>query len=220
MTIVVPDGRALSQLLDREAICDVLRMERFWRDQGDWQSLLSCYTEDARVRTTWFDGSAADFVEASERMAGRGRHSKHLITPTYVRIRGDRALAESLGEIHNRSLFEGVEVDMVQHCRFSSRLRRTGAGWRLASFEGIYQRDTIQPVDPGQRVVLDWDEVRRFRPSYRIWSYALSRLGYEVLQDRLGDDRPAELHVFYRAEEHWLLTGETLQPPRLVTEDA
>ena len=213
MTAAGADGEALARLLDREAIRDLVRMERFWRDHGEWRSLLGCYTDDARVRTTWFDGPAGDFVEASERMAGRGRHSKHLITPTHVRVQGERALAESLGEIHNRSLLDGIEVDMVQHCRFSSRLRRTAAGWRLASFEGIYQRDTIQPVDPGQRVPLDWDEVRRFRPSYRIWSYALSRLGYEVLQDRLGDDRPAELQAFYRAEEHWLLTGETLRPP-------
>src|ERR1700730_12409036 len=213
MSVGSVDERALGELIEREAIFDLLRLERFWRDQGEWDKLADCYTEEAHVRTTWFDGSAADFVEASREMAGRGRLSKHMITPTYLRIRGDRALAESLGEIHNRSTFDGIEVDMIQYCRFFSRLRRTPAGWRLASFEGIYQRDTIQPVDPGQRVPLDWDEVRRFRPSYRIWSYALSRLGYEVLQDRLGDDRPAELQAFYRAEEHWLLTGETLRPP-------
>jgi len=199
--------RALAELLDREAIFDLLRLERFWRDQGEWERLAGCYVEGARVRTTWFDGTAAEFVEASRRMARNGRHSKHLITPTHLRINGDRALAESLGQIHNRSTFDGVEVDMVQHCRFFCRLRRTAAGWRLASFEGIYQRDTIQPVDPGQRLALDWDEVRRHRPSYRIWAYALSREGYDVPEDRVGDDRPDLLRAFYAAEDRWLETG-------------
>ena len=198
------DQTALAELLDRGAICDLLRLERFWRDQGEWQKLADCYMEDARVRTTWFEGTAADFVGSSREMAQRGRHSKHMITPTDVRIRGDRALAESLGEIHNRSTLDGVEVDMVMYCRFFSRLRRTGAGWRLASFEGIYQRDTIQPVNPGDRLALDWEALRRFRPSYRIWSYALSRQGYDVPQDRIGDDRTDLLRSFYQAEERWL----------------
>jgi hypothetical protein len=168
--------RALAELLDREAIFDVLRLERFWRDQGEWERLAHCYVEGARVRTTWFDGTAAEFVEASRRMARNGRHSKHLITPTHLRINGDRALAESLG-------------------------------WRLASFEGIYQRDTIQPVDPGRRLALDWDAVCQHRPSYRIWAYALSREGYDVPQDRVGDDRPDLLRAFYAAEDRWLETG-------------
>ena len=198
------DEMALAELLDRAAICDLLRLERFWRDQGEWQRLADCYEEDARVRTTWFDGTAADFVAASREMAERGRHSKHMITPTDLRLKGDRALAESLGEIHNRSTIDDVEVDMVMYCRFFSRLRRTPAGWRLASFEGIYQRDTIQPVNPGDRLALDRDALRRFRPAYRVWSYALSRQGYDVPQDRLGDDRQDLLRSFYQAEARWL----------------
>ena len=203
----IGDG-ALTELLEREAISNLLRLERFWRDQGEWEKLAGCYTEDARVRTTWFDGTAVEFVAASKEMARRGRRSKHMITPTFLRIKDDRGLAESLGEIHNRSTFDGVEVDMVQYCRFFSRLRRTPAGWRLASFEGIYQRDTIQPVNPGDRLALDWEELSRFRPPYRIWSYALSRQGYEVPQDRIADDRPDLVRDFYAAQERWLETGE------------
>jgi hypothetical protein len=208
MSVESVDQSALAELLERAEIFDLLRLERFWRDQGEWEKLADCYTEDARVRTTWFDGTAAEFVEASRKMAERGRHSKHMITPTYLRIREDRALAESLGEIHNRSTLDGVEVDMIQYCRFFSRLRRSRAGWRLASFEGIYQRDTIHPVNPGEQLTLDWDALSAFRPSYRIWSYALSRQGYEVPQDRVADDRRDLLESFYAAQERWLEAGQ------------
>src|SRR5207253_5589605 len=45
--------------------------------QGEWQRLADCYGEDARVRTTWFDGTAADFVAASREFffSSRRRHT-------------------------------------------------------------------------------------------------------------------------------------------------
>jgi SnoaL-like domain len=193
---------------DAQEILELVRMERFWRDRCEWDRLADCYTEDSLVRTTWFHGSGREFADASRDMLERGRHSLHLITPTHVRVNGDRALVESLGEIHNRSSIEGVEVDTTMYCRFFSRVRRTEAGWRLASFDGIYHKDVIAPVIPGERVPIDWERIRRLRPSYRVWAYMISLRGYEIGQDELGDDRPDLLDPFYAAAERWLRTGE------------
>lgn len=127
-----------SECSDRQAIFDLVRMERFWRDQAQWEKLAASYTEDSLVRVTWFEGTGREFVEASKVMYERGSRGKHLIFPTHVRIHGDRALIESPAQIHNRFNWDGVELDMMQYCRFFSRLRRTATGWLLASFEGIY----------------------------------------------------------------------------------
>jgi hypothetical protein len=194
-------------MLDREAIFELIRLERFWRDQGQWDRVASAFTDDAIVRTTWFEGTAAEFAEASRVMAVNGRHSKHPIWPITARIVGDRALAESRAEIQNRSDIDGVEVDMIQYCRFCSRAERTPDGWRLASFEAIYQKDTIAPVNPADVVPIDWAEVSAYRPAYRIWAWAMQRRGYTVSQELLGDDRPDLVQAFYAAEEHWLQTG-------------
>jgi SnoaL-like domain len=105
-----------------------------------WDRLAACYTDDSLVRTTWFHGTGREFADASRDMLERGRHSLHLITPTHVRVNGDRALVESLGEIHNRSSIEGVEVDTTMYCRFFSRVRRTDEGWRLVGFDGATPR--------------------------------------------------------------------------------
>ncbi len=191
----------------RQAISELLRLERFWRDRAEWDRLAACYVEDSLVRTTWFHGTGKAFAEASRDMAERGRLSTHLITPTWIRINGDRALAESLMEIHNRSTLEGVEVDTIMYGRFFSRVARTAQGWRLASFDGIYHKDVIAPVNPADKLPIDWAELRRYRASYRIWAYMISRRGYEVTQDELGDDRPEALQEFYRAAERWLETG-------------
>jgi len=207
-TSAATDDRAIAELLDREAVAEAVRLERFYRDTGQWEKLAGAYTEDSRVRTTWFDGTGREFAEASRVMAERGRRSIHPITPVDIRVNGDRALCESHAQIINRSVIEGVEVDMVQYCRFFSRLRRTEAGWRHVSFDGIYGKDTIAPTNPAETLPIDFDELRDLRPSYRVWAYAMRLRGYEVGQEELGDDRPDLLEPFYAAAQRWLETGE------------
>jgi hypothetical protein len=194
--------------LDRLEIVELIRIERYWRDTAQWDRLAAAYTPDSRVRTTWFDGSGPDFAEASRDMAARGRLSRHLITPTYVRVEGDRGLVDSYGEIHNREAIGGTEVDILMYCRFFSRVARTADGWRLASFDGIYLKDQLTPVDPGAGLPIDWAEVERFpRPSYRVWAYTLSLKGYEIGTEELGEDRPAQIEEFIGAAERWLREG-------------
>ncbi|HEX4752185.1 MAG TPA: nuclear transport factor 2 family protein [Solirubrobacterales bacterium] len=199
---------AATSQTDKLEIQELIRMERYWRDTARWDRLAAAYTPDSRVRTTWFDGSGPDFAEASREMANRGRLSRHLITPTYVRVEGDRGLVDSYGEIHNRERVAEVEVDILMYCRFFSRVARTDDGWRLASFDGIYLKDQLTPVDPGAELPIDWAEVERFpRPSYRVWAYTLSLKGYEIGAEELGEDRPEKIEEFMRAAEGWLHEG-------------
>jgi hypothetical protein len=201
-------GTTRAGLADRLEIAELVRMERFHRDRRQWDALAEDYVEDSRVKTTWFSGTGREFAAASRDMMQRGRESIHLITPTDIRVVGDRALSESHAQIHNRSVLHGVEVDMVQFCRFYSRVVRTPAGWKLASFDGIYHKYTIVPTNPSESVPVDWEALAHLRPSYRIWAYAISLKGYEIAQDELGDDRPDLLEPFYAAAELWLETGE------------
>jgi hypothetical protein len=201
----LPSAVSPEMLLDEAAVNRIVRLERFLRDQGDWDALAACYTENSSVRTTWFDGTGPEFAEASRVMAANGRHSKHMIWPASVRIAGDRALSESPAVILNRSVIDGIEVDMVQWCRFFSRLVRLDGGWRFASFEAIYQKDEIKPVWPGDKLPDQWwEEIRPLRSSYRIWAWAMLRRGYDVSSELLGDDRPDLLESFYPGEDRWL----------------
>ncbi len=200
--------QALSQLIDREAIFDLVRLERFWRDRGEWDKLLAAYVEPSLVRVSWFSGGAREFVEGSRRMHERGGHSRHLILPTSLRIEGDRALAESVGQVHIRGKLEGVAYDLIAHCRFLSRLVRTKDGWRFATFEAIYDHDVIAPVNPGERLAIDAKKLEGLRPAYRFLSCTLAAGGYKVDQELPGDDRPDLLKPLYEAAERWLKTGK------------
>jgi hypothetical protein len=147
----------LQRSVDRDQIIELVRLERYLRDQASWS---------------------------------------------------ERALTESYGEIHNRSTIDGVEVDMIQYCRFVSRVVRTERGWLLASFDGIYGKDQIWTVDPSRDLPFDWSELQGLRPSYRIWAYTLSLKGYDVGADELGDDRPDLLEAFFADAESWLAVRE------------
>ena len=200
----------LQRLLEQSEIFDLVRVERFYRDQRDWDGLIGSYVKHAPVRTTWFDGSIEDFVEASRRkMTGPGASAaKHWIFPTALQINGDRALVESPAAIFDRLTFDGVEFDSFQYCRFASRVVRAAAGWRLASFEGIYQRDHLRSVNPAEPLPVAWKVIKTLRPSYKFLAYTQLRRNYPVNPELLGDDRPDLLAAFYGREKRWLETGE------------
>lgn len=194
----------MTPLQDELELFQLVRHERFSRDSGNWDALTECYIADSWVQTTWFRGTGAEFSDMSRDMAEKGRHSKHPIWPIYAKVNGDRALVESYAEIQNRSMIEGVEVDMVQYCRFFSQAVRTEKGWRFKSFEAIYQKDAIAPVNPHDVVPIDWPAVQQYRASYRIWAWAMVQRGYVVPDDLLGDDRPDLMEAFYSEMDAWL----------------
>lgn len=190
---VASKDAGLQKLVDKSALHDLVTMERFVRDQGKFDLLRDHYIADSRVRVTWFDGTGAEFADASEKQYENGHRGLHRIFPIYTRIEGDRALVESHGEIMGRSELDGSVCDLLTYCRFFSRAVRTDAGWRLATLDCIYVRDSILPVDAGVLEIVDQETFNRMRPSYRHLGYLLHRIGYEIDQELAGG-RPARPH--------------------------
>ncbi len=201
------DTERLQTLLDRTEIFDLVRTERLARDLLDWPELLASYVPGSPVRTTWFDGTIEGFVEGSRQKMASGSTAKHWIMPTKLRLNGVRGTIESPATIFARQQLDGVEFDLFQYCRFFSRLLKTEAGWRLASFEGIYQRDRMDVLNPADRPPVDWELVATLRPSYKFLAYNQIRQGYQVNPELIGDDRPDLLQAFYEQEDNWLETG-------------
>jgi len=203
-----PKMRArLERLLDRTEIFDLVRFERLCRDQRDFPGMVGCYMPNAPVRTSWFDGTVEDFAEASRKKMASGSQAKHWIMPARLEIKDGRALVESPAAIFDRLTFDGIEFDMFQYCRFFSRVIKTAKGWKLGSFEGIYQRDRIETVDPRDPLPVDWNIVNSLRPSYKFMGYTQVKRGYKLNPELLGDDRPDLLQAFYAREQQWLDTG-------------
>ena len=198
----------IERLLDRTEIFDLVRFERHCRDQRDFAGMAGCYVPNAPVRTTWFDGTVEDFAAASREKMTSGSQAKHWIMPARLEIKDSRALVESPACIFDRLTFDGVAFDTFQYCRFFSRVIKAAKGWKLGSFEGIYQRDQMQTVDPRDALPVDWDIIKTLRPSYKFIGYTQVKRGYKLNPELLGDDRPDLVKAFYAREQNWLETGQ------------
>src|SRR5260221_9917329 len=71
--------------------------------------MRSAYYPESIVRVAWFQGNGFEFVEASKGMHRQGQ-SKHRLSPTIVRLNGDRSLAETDTVIETRTLMETLKL--------------------------------------------------------------------------------------------------------------
>jgi hypothetical protein len=205
-----PDNATrLQALLDREELYDLVRRERFARDQRRFDVMRDCFHDDAYIRTSWYDGRGGEaYVEATRKWMSSTGNSKHWVFPAYARVAGDRATVESPASIFNRAKLEGVEVDFYVFCRFFSRAVRVDGVWKLLSFEVFFERDIMRAVNAEEKLPIDWPLLATLRPSYRFLAYIQLTRGVKVNPNLLGDDRPEELNAFHEGEERWLAGGD------------
>lgn len=198
------DARWREQL-DRTELFDLVRRERFARDQRRFEVMAACFHRDAYVRTSWYDGSGGDaYVAATRKWMSNTGNSKHWVFPAFAQIQGDRATVESPAMIFNRVTLAGTEVDFHVFCRFFSRAVREDGEWKLASFHVLFERDAMAPVLPSDPVRVDREVLEAMRASYKFLSYIQLSRGIKVNQELLGDDRPDELASFHAGEDRWL----------------
>ena len=195
----------LQKLLDREELYDLVRRERFARDQRRFEVMRDCFHTDAYVRTSWYDGRGGEaYVAATREFMGRVGNGKHWVFPAFAQIAGDRATVESPAMIFSRTRLDGVEVDFHVFCRFFSRAVRVDGAWKLMSFEVLFERDIMKPVNPSESLPVDWSRLETLRPSYKFLVWIQQSRGIVVNPDLLGDDRPEELAAFHAGEDRWL----------------
>ena len=191
--------------LERQVLFDLVRRERFARDQRRFDVMAACFHRDAYVRTSWYEGTGGPaYVEASRRWMANTGNSKHWVFPAFAQIDGDRATVESPAMIFNRARLEGTEIDFQVFCRFFSRALREDGEWKLASFHVLFERDVMVPVLASDPLPIDRALLDAMRPSYKFLTYIQRGRGIEVNQVLLGDDRPDELAAFHAGEDRWL----------------
>jgi hypothetical protein len=141
---------------------------------------------------------------------GQPRRSRRApVGPPTIHVNGERALAELQLIIEWRIDVHGIEADLASAYRSQYRARRDVDGiWRIVAITSIYEKDTLTPVLPGPAPA----QLAAYRPSYRFLSWFLTRQGYSVAHDELGDDEPERVAAQYRSEFAWLQHPNTPQP--------
>jgi hypothetical protein len=178
------------QATDISEITQLILRERESRDLGRWPEMRECFHDDALIRISWITGNADQFVEGSIDMARRGVLAKHRLGPVLVRVQKDRAVATMSGAIDIPVKIGDVDAQLSSYARFVYPAERRAQRWKLSGFNGVYIRDELVPVVPGQALRVDPAALKGFRRSYQMLSYVLTLSGYQIDSNLPGDDRP------------------------------
>lgn len=200
----------VSELVDKLAVADLVQFERLYRDQQKWEQLRAAYHPDSLIRLGWFVGNVDAYIESSRRLEARtkGWRLTHLTAPTQVQVCKDRAIAETTTLIIRRAELDGVLVDTTIYCRLHSRVERRDGSWRLLTLDGVYEKDTVIPVYPSDRLELDRKALEQEPVAYRFTAYNLRKLGYSVRPDELYmTNQPERVSQLYSEAEDWLYSS-------------
>lgn len=195
-----------NNLLDQLRIAQLLQNWCTWRDGGDWESLRTCYTPDATMVTSWYDGTACGFIDASlqgrkRQPTDRGAH--HVYGGTTVHVQDDRATAETRITLLLRGMAHEKLVDVTLYLRFFDCLHMTQGQWQIRSRKGIYDRDSLRVVDPGDTIVLDPQELAKYPIGYRHLAYVQAQEGANINLSIPGPYSDGE-QVIYAEGATWL----------------
>ncbi len=174
-----------------------------WRDSGDWVRLRSVWHDDGKMQATWFFGTADEFVAGSRGAWERGVEVLHTLNGISIDLRGDRAVAQTKMEIHQRANVEGILCDCVCMGRFYDFFEKREDRWGLVLRQPIYEKDRLDPVDTSQRVTLDREQLAKLPPGYRHLAYLQLKIGMNVKLDLPGIKGP-EVEALYAQGREWL----------------
>jgi hypothetical protein len=91
--------------------------------------------------------------------------------------------------------------------RFYDFFEKRNNRWGIVLRQPIYEKDRMDPVDPGTLLPLDQELLRRFPEGYRHLAYLQSSIGYNVKTDMPGLKGP-EVEALYARGKRWLAGGE------------
>ena len=194
--------------IDRDAIRELLQNWVVWRDSGDWERFRTVWHPDARMMATWFQGPAEEFITVSIAGWNKGVSILHFLGGISVDVAGNRAIAQTKMTISQRGDVDGLRCDVVCTGRFYDFLEKRNGEWRIFLRQPIYEKDTVMPLDPSAKLVLDKDLLGRFPEGYRHLAYLQTRIGYTVKADMPGLKGP-EVERLYGRGKAWL-AGEVV----------
>ena len=192
-----------AELSDRLAIGEVVNNWVLWSDSGDWERFATVWHDGAWMTATWFQGPATEFQKARRAGFERGVNIIHFLGGISIELAEQRAIAQTKMTINQRATVDGVLVDVVCTGRFYDFFAKRKGRWAIVRRQPIYEKDRLDPVEPGRTLTLDPALLARFPEGYRHLGYLQSKAGFDV---RLGLPglRGAEVEKLYGEGAAWL----------------
>ena len=188
---------------DQRVIRDLVENWAIWRDALIWDRFRTVWHDDGRMMATWFQGTFDEFIKVNKEGFARGVRILHFLGGSSIDVKGKRAIAQTKMTISQRAVVEKVLCDVVCTGRFYDFLEKRKGRWGLVLRQPIYEKDRLDPIDPGAKPKLDKKLLESFPEGYRHLAYLQSRIGYRVKPDMPGLDGPVVARL-YASGEAWL----------------
>jgi hypothetical protein len=197
---------------DKRTILEIVNNWVIWSDSGDWDRFATVWHDDGWMTATWFQGPAREFIKARREGFERGVNIIHFLGAMTCDVAGTRAIAQSKMTIGQRALVDGVLADVLCTGRFYDFFDKRDGRWGIVRRQPIYEKDRLDPVDPGVRLELDRELLDRFPEGYRHLGYLQTKAGFNV---RLGLPglRGPEVQKLYSEGQAWLVGAPTPGEP-------
>ncbi|MBP5771276.1 MAG: hypothetical protein J6W75_07920 [Bacteroidaceae bacterium] len=111
---------------EKESVRRLLTFERFARDNQLWDEMMTCYSADAQVHASWFEGTAQAFANA---LAARTDHIPYHIHSTLVWTLSNRAVAIMDTTFQVKVDIDGHLLNQTADSQYIYRLLRINGEW-------------------------------------------------------------------------------------------
>jgi len=172
-----------NDMVERLRVRQVVEDWAVWRDAGDWERFRSVWHADGVMMATWFQGPAEDFIAVTKEGWAKGVSILHFLGGSSIDINGSRAIAQTKMTISQRAAVDGVVCDVVCTGRFYDFFEKRDNVWAIVLRQPIYEKDRLDPVDPGVRLELDRNLLSEFPEGYRHLAYLQTKIGFTVKRD-------------------------------------
>ncbi len=188
---------------DQLAIRRVIENWVLFRDAGDWDSFATVWHDDGWMTATWFQGPAADFIRASREGFEAGVSILHFLGGFTCRVHGMRAIAQTKMTISQRASVHETMVDVTCTGRFYDFLEKRDGTWAIVRRQPVYEKDRMDPVDPGAGLSLARELLDAFPVGYQHLAYLQTHAGFSVAPGLPGLRGPGT-DLLYREGRDWL----------------
>ena len=203
---------SMEDMLEKHNIEKLIQYERYCRDFFLFDQMEECYSKEATLKITWFEGDGKKYTEIARKQGEKPDNSvgnalyrgpKHKIHNTFVWLNGDKAVAETLTLMLALKDINGHVYYRGGWGRLIYRVQKEEGQWKIVGMDCIYERDFLLPQTPDYSFDTSTD-FKKYRQSYQCVSYIFDMNGQDNSDMMPGEDRPELIEELYEKATEWL----------------
>lgn len=196
---------------DKFEIIEVSTTAMICRDTGNWARLAQCFHPDARLTTSWFDGTAREFAEQSRNMMEKHHPSdtqRHMMSNPRVTLNGRRAINEFYLVLHQGRLLDGYQFDFQTWSVTLDLCEKRDGEWKISRRSMIYEKGRMDPRIPGSvpQSYFDGLDLSQYPEPIKFHCYRNERTSGHVPRNLILKGS-AEEKATRKSAEEWLAAG-------------